>query len=103
MAREADPITLPAHIPVSVVIATRDCPDDLRNCLRCLTQQASPRPLEVIVDNHPASGATPPVAAEFPGVVLLREPRQGLACARNRGLLASHGSIVVTTDDAVTI
>ena len=96
------PAILPAHIPVSVVIATYDRPDDLRNCLRCLTQQDSPRPLEIIVvDNHPASGATPSVAAEFPGVVLLNEPRQGLACARNRGFRASHGSIVVTTDDDV--
>ena len=74
-----DLATLPAHIPVSVVIATYDRPDDLRNCLRCLTQQDSPRSLEIIVvDNHPASGATPSVATEFPGVVLLNEPRQGL-------------------------
>ena len=74
-----DPITLPPHIPVSVVIATYDRPNDLRHCLHCLTQQASPRPLEIIVvDNHPASGVTPSVAAEFPGIVLLNEPRQGL-------------------------
>jgi glycosyltransferase involved in cell wall biosynthesis len=98
------PATLPAHIPVSVVIATYDRPDDLRNCLRCLTQQDSPRPLEIIVvDNHPASGATPSVATEFPGIVLLSEPRQGLACARNCGFRASHGRVVVTTDDDVTM
>jgi GT2 family glycosyltransferase len=103
-ASAAGAVTLPAHIPVSVVVATHDRPDDLGNCLRCLTQQVSPRPLEVIVvDNHPISGATPPVAAAFPGVVLLSEPRQGLACARNRGIRASHGSIVVTTDDDVTM
>ena len=104
IASTTGPATLPAHIPVSVVIATYDRPDDLRNCLRCLTQQDSPRSLEIIVvDNHPASGATPSVATEFPGVVLLNEPRQGLSCARNRGFRASHGSIVVTTDDDVTM
>jgi GT2 family glycosyltransferase len=104
MARAASPVRLAGHIPVSVVIATHDRPDDLRNCLRSLTQRASPRPLEtIVVDNHPASGATPPVAAEFPDVVLLNEPRQGLACARNRGIRACHGSIVVTTDDDVTM
>jgi cellulose synthase/poly-beta-1,6-N-acetylglucosamine synthase-like glycosyltransferase len=43
------------------------------------------------------------VATEFPGVVLLNEPRQGLSCARNRGIRASHGDIVVTTDDDVTM
>ena len=83
-------------------MATRDRPDDLRTCLRCLAAQKSPRPTEIIVvDNHPASGLTPPVVAEFPEVVLVGEPRQGLAYARNTGFIASQGDIVATTDDDV--
>jgi glycosyltransferase involved in cell wall biosynthesis len=54
------------------------------------------------VDNHPASGLTPPVVAEFPEVVLVNEPRQGVAYARNAGVVASTGDICVTTDDDVT-
>jgi O-antigen biosynthesis protein len=91
-------------VPVSVVIATFDRPDDLRNCLRHVMAQQTRRPVEiVVVDNHPASGLTPPVIAEFPGVVLVNEPRQGLAYARNAGFTASTGDIAIATDDDVTV
>ena len=91
-------------MPVSVVVATFDRPDGLRACLRSLRAQRSPRPIEiVVVDNHPASGVTPPVVAEFADVVLVREPRQGLAYARNAGFAAASGAILVSTDDDVTI
>jgi len=87
---------------ISVVVATLDRPDDLRECLCCLAAQASPRPVEIIVvDNNPDSGLTPPVVAEFPGVTLVDERRKGLAYARNRGFIASRGEIVVATDDDV--
>ena len=95
---------LPDDVPVSVVLATYDRPDDLRACLHGLTDQASPRPLEIIVvDNHPLSGLSAPVVAEFPGVRLVNEPRQGLSRARNAGIAASHGAVVVATDDDVVV
>ncbi len=95
---------LPVNVTVSVVVATYDRPDDLRVCLRSLLAQRSPRPIEiVVVDNHPTSGLTPPVAAEFPEIVLVNEPRVGLAYARNAGFSASAGAIVVATDDDVHI
>ena len=87
-----------------MVVATLDRPEDLRECLRCLVTQASARPVEIIVvDNNPDSNLTPPVVAEFPGVVLVEERRRGLAYARNRGVVASRGEIVVATDDDVTM
>jgi GT2 family glycosyltransferase len=87
---------------VSVVVATYDRPEDLRGCLHSLTSQETSRHVEIIVvDNHPASGITPPVVAEFPGVMLVTESRQGLSYARNAGIIASHGEIVVSTDDDV--
>jgi GT2 family glycosyltransferase len=96
--------TLAATIPVSVVVATYDRPDDLRECLHSLVNQGSPRSFEIIVvDNHPASGLAAAVVAEFPGVVLVDEPRQGLAYARNTGFSASRGEIVLATDDDVTM
>lgn len=96
--------SLPREIDVSVVLATYDRPDDLRNCLQALRLQRTPRRLEVlVVDNHPESGITGPVVAEFPDVVLVQEPRQGLAYARNAGFLAASGAILVATDDDVTM
>jgi O-antigen biosynthesis protein len=92
--------TLPSDVAVSVVVATRDRPADLRNCLQSLVAQESIRPIEIIVvDNNPASGLTPPVVAEFPGVRLIMESRSGLPYAHNAGFTASNGDIIVVTDD----
>ena len=87
---------------VSIVIPSRDRPDDLRECLRAIFAQETERRVEIIVvDNHPESGLTPPVVAEFSGIRLVTEPRRGSAYARNSGLLASRGSIIVWSDDDV--
>ena len=92
------------NMPISIVVATRDRPDDLRKCLRCLVAQVSPRHVEIIVvDNNPASGLISPVIAEFSNVMLVSEPRRGLAYARNKGFVTSKGDIVVATDDDVTM
>ncbi len=93
---------LAANHSVSIVVATYDRPDRLRNCLNQLQAQITSRPIEiVIVDNHPVSGVTAPVLAEFSGVTLVHEARQGLAYARNAGFLAAHHEFVVATDDDV--
>jgi GT2 family glycosyltransferase len=85
---------------ISVVIATYDRPDDLRRCLGALGAQRTEHPYEVIVvDNHPASGVTGPVAAEFPFTRFVAEPRAGLSYARNSGIRAATGTIVACTDD----
>ncbi|MEP0911471.1 glycosyltransferase [Leptolyngbya sp. GB1-A1] len=93
---------LPDTTSVSIVIATYDRPNDLRECLQSLLTQHSKRSTEiVVVDNHPESGLTPPVVTEFPGVMLVQEIRKGLSYARNAGIIASTGDIIVMTDDDV--
>ena len=95
---------LPSSAVVSIVIATADRPDDLRSCLTSVRQQHTQRKVEVIVvDNKPKSGLTPPVVAEFHGVKLVSERRKGLSYARNAGIREATGSIIVTTDDDVTM
>jgi GT2 family glycosyltransferase len=87
----------------SVVIATYDRPDALRECLSSLSEQKTTHSIEIIVvDNHPASGLTAPVVAEFPMVRKIDEVRAGLSFARNAGFAASKGEILVCTDDDVT-
>ncbi len=96
--------SLPADVSVSINLATLDRPDDLRKALQCLVAQESPRHIEiVVVDNNPSSDLTPPVVAEFPGVVLVNETRKGLAYARNAGFTAGKGDIMIATDDDVTM
>lgn len=100
----APPARLGDDVPVSIVVATRDRPEDLRGCLGGLVAQATRRPVEiVVVDNNPASGRTPPVVAEFPAVRLVSEPRTGLSYARNAGIAASAGAVVISTDDDVLV
>jgi GT2 family glycosyltransferase len=95
---------LPASATASIVIATYDRPGDLKRALASLSALDTPRRVEIIVvDNHPASGLTPPVVAEFAVVRLIREPRAGLSYARNAGILASTSDIVVSTDDDVIV
>ena len=92
------------RLSASVVIATCDRPEALRECLGSLSKQKTIHSFEIIVvDNHPASGLTAPVVAEFPGVRKIDEVRAGLSFARNAGFAASKGEILVCTDDDVTV
>jgi GT2 family glycosyltransferase len=87
-----------------VVIATRDRPEDLRGCLASISSQDSLRFIEtIVVDNNPDSGLTSKVVEDFPHVILIGERRKGLSYARNRGIAASSGQIILTTDDDVTV
>ena len=88
---------------VSIVVPTCDRPDDLRRCLASLVTQATRHTVEIIlVDNRPASGSARQVASEFPVVRLIAEERPGLSFARNAGIAAARGTIIVATDDDVT-
>jgi GT2 family glycosyltransferase len=91
-----------APLTVSVVVATRDRPHDLRSCLASLVAQQTTRQVEiVVVDNAPASGATRAVVADFPTVTTYDETRPGLSYARNAGVRRASGDVVVMTDDDV--
>lgn len=88
----------PALPRMSVVICTRERPDDLRRCLAALVRQTA-GPIEVIVvDNAPRSDGTRRVAEEA-GVRYVVETRPGLNCARNCGFQAARAEIVAYTDD----
>ncbi|MEO6327690.1 MAG: glycosyltransferase family 2 protein [Ginsengibacter sp.] len=101
---KACPEELSPKITVSVVVATYDRPEDLRNCLRHLVKQISPRQIQIIVvDNNPSSGLTSPVVNEFKEVILVNETRKGLSYARNTGINYSTGHIILSTDDDVTV
>ncbi len=101
-AAAADPPQV-ASLVVSIVVPTCDRPDDLRRCLASLVTQRTRHTVEIIVvDNRPASGAGSAVAKEFPSVRLIIEDRPGLSYARNAGIAAATGAVIVATDDDVT-
>jgi glycosyltransferase involved in cell wall biosynthesis len=82
------------------VVATRDRPDDLRRLLASLARQRTGRAFEVVVVDD---GSEPPVALDGarPNVRVVRGPAAGPARARNRGVAASAGEVVLFTDDDV--
>lgn len=83
---------------VSVVVCTRDRPDDLERCLRSLLL-LEPAPVEiVVVDSAPTSDTTRALCADLP-VRYTVEPIAGLSRARNRGILATTGDVIAFTDD----
>ncbi len=84
------------------MISTFDRPAALSACLEALQRQQTQRRFEMIViDNHPQSRLTAPLLATFPAIRWLQEPVAGLSRARNRGIVAAQGSVIVTTDDDV--
>jgi O-antigen biosynthesis protein len=87
---------------ISVVICTRDRPDELGNCLYGLARQEYPRFEVVIVDNAPTSDTVRTVVDAHQGGAPLRyvpEPRGGLSWARNAGIAAAIGDIIAFLDD----
>lgn len=91
-----------ARATASVVICTRDRPDELRRCLSSLPSQTL-QPLEVIVvDNASVSDETR-LNALAAGAVYVREDRPGLDYARNTGAAKARGEIIVYTDDDVLL
>jgi glycosyltransferase involved in cell wall biosynthesis len=92
----------PSRASVSVVICTRDRPDDLARCLASLPAQSRRPDQVVVVDNASRDDRTRRVALAA-GVTYVREERPGLDVARNTGARAATGDIVAYTDDDVAL
>ena len=92
----------PAGAKASLVICTRDRPEELARCLASLGEQTR-APDEVIVVDNASRDERTRAAAEAAGVVYVREDRPGLDIARNTGVRAAHGDIIAFTDDDVRL
>ncbi len=95
---------------ISVIICTYNRSNHLRNVLRSLSEQVVPNNLEweiVVVDNN-STDDTIEVVKDFGNdsslpIKYIKEEKQGLSHARNRGILESKGKYVAfTDDDAIT-
>lgn len=87
---------------VSVVICTRDRPQDLARCLASFSGQTRRPDQLLVVDNASGSDETRAVALAA-GTDYVREDRPGLDIARNTGALRAEGDLVVYTDDDVVL
>ncbi len=91
--------------PISVVLCTRERPEDLAGALASLRTIDYPDFEIVVVDNAPLTDATERVitAAADPRIRRVLEPVAGLSNARNAGLNAARHDIVAFTDDDVVV
>jgi glycosyltransferase involved in cell wall biosynthesis len=94
----------PAALPTwTVVVCTRERPDDLRRCIESLLALDAPPGGEIlVVDNAPATDATRALVAGYP-VRYARENRPGLNWARTTGARLARGEVVCYTDDDVVV
>jgi len=92
--------------PVSVVIASRDKPAQLRLTLACLArQQDAELPQVIVVDDSPAEMARPVVmqASRYLDVAAVDGPLRGRAAARNAGAARATGDTLIFLDDDILV
>lgn len=84
----------------SVIVPTRNRPEMLGQCLAALDGQTFPRDeFEVIVVDDGGTVALDGMVARYAGIRLLRQENRGPAVARNAGIAAARGEVIVLTDD----
>lgn len=84
-------------IKISVVIPAYNEADFLPRCLKSLCAQVDAPPYEIIVVDNASTDNTSAVAKEY-GAKVVYEPEQGVVHARQAGLTAAKGEIIVSTD-----
>jgi GT2 family glycosyltransferase len=105
-------VTCPRGFPgrgpgITVVVCTRNRPEQLRTCLAAL-RQVTYEPIEVlVVDNAPTGEQTRDLVTEFAlsdsRFRYTSEPLPGLSRARNHGLETAKFDLVAFTDDDITV
>ena len=87
---------------ISIVIVSWNTQDMLRSCLRSLPEgDSDPRIETIVIDNASEDGSADMVAAEFPGVKLIRNSdNKGFGTATNQGLRIASGrySLLLNSD-----
>ncbi len=85
---------------VSIVIPAHNEEACIGDCVRAVLREArlSGYDVEVVVVNNASTDRTAAIAAGFPGVRVVDEPRKGLSMARDRGYRATRGELIVNLD-----
>jgi len=83
---------------LSVVIPAYNERLSIQHCLASLGRQETSYPFDVIVVDNNSTDGTGDLAASFPFVRVVQEPRQGVARARQAGQNQASGEVVAHTD-----
>jgi glycosyltransferase involved in cell wall biosynthesis len=99
-ASQPDPA--PSLPTASIVVCTRNRPDDLERCLQSALPLLGTAIEMLVVDNCRSDSRSERIAAAFP-VRYFREQRPGLNWARAEGVRQARHEIVLFTDDDVVL
>jgi GT2 family glycosyltransferase len=103
---ELIPNSQPEGLPtLTVVICTKDRPEDLARCLQHLLALQGDSPVFelLVVDNAPSDAQTEMLVAMLPTVRYVQEPKPGLDFARNRALQTVETELLAFIDDDVAV
>jgi len=88
---------------ISVIVPVWNDETRIGPCIEALRNQSLRSDLfELIVVDNASTDSTASIAARYPDVVLLHEPRPGSYAARNAGLARARGEYVAFTDSDCT-
>jgi glycosyltransferase involved in cell wall biosynthesis len=82
---------------VSVIIPCYNHANFLADAIKSVRTQRWPATEIIVVDDGSTDGSSS-VAAQFPEVRLIRQPNRGLSAARNAGLAACRGDVLIFLD-----
>lgn len=85
---------------ITILITTKDRPDDLRRTLQDLRRQDYPFMEMIVIDDGSADPLEPIVREAWPDAVYVREPAsRGCPQRRSEGFLLAKGDYIVELDD----
>jgi len=85
------------NLSVSIIIPVYNEENYLRQCLEAIVAQIEPADEVIVIDNN-STDKTVEIAKEFDFVKLLREKKQGVFYARNKGFDAAKSEIIGRID-----
>ena len=83
---------------ISVIVCSYNGASTTQSCLASMAKIRYPGEVEVIFVDDGSTDATQEIVAQFPRVVNIRQKNMGLSYARNVGMNAATGQIIIYTD-----
>ncbi|HYO49660.1 MAG TPA: glycosyltransferase, partial [Chloroflexia bacterium] len=84
---------------ISIVVPAYNAEATVRACIRALLRQQRKEPCEIILVDDGSTDSTALIAVEYaPRVQVISQPHRGAAAARNTGVRAASGGVVLFTD-----
>lgn len=83
---------------ISVIICSYNGASTVESCLSSMMRIRYPGEVEVIFVDDGSKDNTQEIVQKFPSVINIKQKNMGLSCARNVGMHAATGEIIVYTD-----